>query len=171
MECQTAANSKSRTGDETFILYVWEVSMADKVTIYGVGDILPRRDTGHSLLAHVTSFLNQADITFCQIETPFSDGELRRVGHVDLLAGPSDVAALVNAGFKVCSFASNHCYWAGDQGILDTMDILGRNGIQVIGVGRNIAEARQPAILERHDTKVAFLAYNSVLAPNSEARI
>jgi hypothetical protein len=145
--------------------------VADNVTIYAVGDILPHRDTGDFLLTHVASILNQADITFCQIETPFSGGELRRVGHAETLAGPSDVAALVKAGFKVCSFASNHCYWAGDQGILDTMDVLGRNNIQVIGVGRNIVEARQPAILERHGTKVAFLAYNSVLAPKSEARV
>jgi hypothetical protein len=142
----------------------------DNVTLYAVGDILPHRDTGDFLLAQVASGLNQADITFCQIETPFSAGELRRVGHSELLAGSKDVAALVKAGFDVCSFASNHCYWARDQGILDTMDVFGRNNIRVIGVGKNIAEARQPAILERRGTKVAFLAYNSVLAPNSEAR-
>lgn len=98
--------------------------MADNVTIYAVGDILPHRDTGASLLTHVASTLKQADIAFCQIETPFSGGELRRTGHAELLAGANDVAALVKAGFKVCSFASNHCYWAGDQGILETMDVL-----------------------------------------------
>ncbi|MBI2986757.1 MAG: CapA family protein [Deltaproteobacteria bacterium] len=143
--------------------------MADKVTIYAVGDIFFGRDTGELLLAHTAPILNQADITFCQLETPFSSRALQRVGRPDLLAGPGDVTALVKAGFKVCSFASNHCYWGGEEGVLDTVDIFRENNIQVIGAGRNIAEARQPAVLERNGTKVAFLAYNSVVAPGSEA--
>ncbi|MBI4330956.1 MAG: CapA family protein [Chloroflexi bacterium] len=39
-----------------------------------------------------------------------------------------------------------------------------------IGIGKDIAEARKPAILERKGTKVGFLAYNSVLPPEYEAR-
>ena len=143
--------------------------MADNVTIYAVGDILPRRGTGDFLLAHVAANLNQADITFGQIETPFSGGELRRVRTLRSARGGPRRGCSRQGRILVCSFASNHCYWAGDQGILDTIDILGRNKIQAIGVGRNIAEARKPAILDRNGTKVAFLAYNSVLAPKSEA--
>lgn len=39
----------------------------------------------------------------------------------------------------------------------------------MIGAGRNIAQARRPAVLERVGTKIAFLAYCSVAAPGSEA--
>jgi len=35
--------------------------------------------------------------------------------------------------------------------------------LPVIGVGKNIAEARRPAIINCRDTRVAFLAYNSIL--------
>jgi poly-gamma-glutamate capsule biosynthesis protein CapA/YwtB (metallophosphatase superfamily) len=36
-------------------------------------------------------------------------------------------------------------------------------GISVIGVGKNIEEARKPAIIESKGTRVAFLAYNTIL--------
>jgi len=36
-------------------------------------------------------------------------------------------------------------------------------GISVIGVGKNIEEARKPAILESKGNRVAFLAYNTIL--------
>ena len=39
------------------------------------------------------------------------------------------------------------------------------NNIAVAGAGRNIAEARRPAILERNGTKVGFLAYLSIVFP------
>ncbi len=143
----------------------------DNVTIYAVGDILPQ-NKGEFLLAHTASILKQADITFCQLEIPFSSRVLRSEARPNRVpSGPGDVAALVKAGFKVCSFASNHCDWFGEEGVLDTVDIFKQSNIQVIGAGRNIAEARQPAVLERNGTKVAFLAYNSVVAPESEARV
>ncbi|MBI2986723.1 MAG: CapA family protein [Deltaproteobacteria bacterium] len=160
--------------------------MADKVTIYAVGDVSPARDRGEFLLAHTAPILNQADITFCQLENPFSRRALPRTGTAgysldkdveasrwadQLPCSPADAAALVKAGFKVCSFAGNRCFRMGKEGFLDTLDILRQNNIQVIGTGRNIAEARQPAVLERNGTKVAFLAYNSVVAPESEARV
>ncbi len=162
--------------------------MVDNVSIYAVGDVSPGRDRCEFLLAHTASILRQADITFCQLEQPFSRKILQRTGGSgylsdidtdikaspwadEVIAGPDDVAALVNAGFKVCSFASNRCFRMGEEGFLDTLDILKQNNIQVIGVGRNITEARQPAVLERSGTKVAFLAYNSIVAPGSDARV
>ena len=162
--------------------------MAEKVMMYAVGDVSPGRDRGEMLLAHTAPVLKKADITFCQLEQPFSPKVLFRTGgsgnfddqdkdnntspDADELIGSSkDVAALVNAGFNVCSTAGNRCFRMGEEGFLDTLDLLKQNGIQVIGTGRNIAEARRPAILERHGTKVAFLGYNAVLAPDSEAGV
>jgi poly-gamma-glutamate synthesis protein (capsule biosynthesis protein) len=59
----------------------------------------------------------------------------------------------------------------GQEGFLDTLDLLKENNLHVIGAGRNIAEARKPAILECNGTKIAFLGYNSVVAPRSEADV
>ena len=52
--------------------------------------------------------------------------------------------------------------WGGDA-LLDTIELLGNQGVAVVGGGRNLEEARQPVILERKGVKVAFLAYCSIL--------
>ena len=59
----------------------------------------------------------------------------------------------------------------GQEGFLDTLDLLKENNLHVIGAGRDIAEARKPAILDCNGTKIAFLGYNSVVAPKSEAEV
>ncbi|MBI2987834.1 MAG: CapA family protein [Deltaproteobacteria bacterium] len=61
------------------------------------------------------------------------------------------------------SFANNHTLDRGEEAFFETIDTLTKNNIAVVGVGRNIGEARKPSILERKGTKVAFLAYCSVL--------
>jgi len=79
------------------------------------------------------------------------------------------VSALTYAGFHVVSFASNHTLDWGVDALLDTIDVLKQNGLAVIGVGKDIEEARKPLILERKGVKVAFLAYCSVHRPGYEA--
>jgi len=61
------------------------------------------------------------------------------------------------------SLASNHAMDWGEDALLDTAALLQGKGMHVIGAGRNLAEARKPAILERNGVRVAFLAYCSIL--------
>jgi poly-gamma-glutamate synthesis protein (capsule biosynthesis protein) len=51
----------------------------------------------------------------------------------------------------------------GPEALLDTVEQLRGMGIRTIGAGRNIAEARAPAIIESKGVRVAMLAYCSVL--------
>jgi len=51
----------------------------------------------------------------------------------------------------------------GREAFFDTIESLEEQGISVVGVGKNIEEARRPALLEINGTKIAFLAYNSIL--------
>ena len=52
----------------------------------------------------------------------------------------------------------------GDEALLDTIERLQEARHQArSAAGRNLAEARGPAILERNGVRVAFLAYCSVL--------
>jgi len=160
--------------------------MADTITIHAVGDVSPARDRGEFLLAPTASVLSKADIGFCQLENPFSEKKLARTGTSgypldkdrepsswddQLPCSPADAAALVNAGFKVCSFASNRCFRMGQEGFLNTLDVLREKNLHVIGAGRDISEARRPALLNVKNTKIAFLGYNSIVAPGSEAQV
>lgn len=62
---------------------------------------------------------------------------------------PDNVAVLRAAGIDACVLANNHVLDFGYPGLLETLDVLHAEGIQTAGAGRNLAEARRPAILSR----------------------
>ncbi len=151
-----------------------EKMSTDKVSLYAVGDIHPDRPNTESLFELALPTLKQADILFGQLESNLSEkGELQAQLcdiHPFRITSPERVSALSYAGFDIMSFASNHTLDRGEQALFETIDTLTRNNIAVVGVGKNIDEARKPVILERKGTKVAFLAYCSVLPKGYDAR-
>lgn len=146
-----------------------------RVSLYFVGDVGPNRRKPESLLAPVAPVLRQADILFGQLENQLSRKGVLQVDARHGMAGPlmcahpRNVSALTSAGFDVLSFTANHGLDFGPEAFLDTIQTLRRNDIQVIGAGKDIAEARQPAILRRKGTVFGFLAYCSVVAPGRAA--
>ncbi|MFC2048252.1 CapA family protein, partial [Chloroflexota bacterium] len=111
--------------------------------------------------AHI---LREADIAFGQLEVNFSERGTPLVGRGSpRVAHPKNVSALTYAGFDVISFASNHALDFGYDAFFDTIDVLKKNGIEVVGAGKNLEEARKPVVLVRKGTRIAFLAYNSIL--------
>lgn len=138
--------------------------MSNDLILYAVGDIAPDRDDPGTLFQHVAGLLNQGDIAFCQLESVLSErGTPLPQARLVCRGKPQVARALKDAGFKIVSFASNHCMDLGREAFLDTLDVLNQEGLSVIGAGRNIAQARKPAIVETKGTRVAFLSYNSIL--------
>jgi hypothetical protein len=133
------------------------------IVLYAVGDVGPDRPKPSTMFQHVTDVLRLGDIAFCQLEVNISNRGVVGVQGASGTRDPQTAAAIKDAGFNVISFASNHCLDAGLEAFFDTIDNLKEQGVRVIGVGRNIEEARRPEIIEVKDTKIAFLAYNSVL--------
>jgi poly-gamma-glutamate capsule biosynthesis protein CapA/YwtB (metallophosphatase superfamily) len=80
-------------------------------------------------------------------------------------SSPNFVPAVKAAGFDVMSFASNHCMHFGAEGLLDTIEISKQIGIPLVGVGKDIHEARKPVIMECKGARITFLAYCSILPP------
>jgi hypothetical protein len=130
------------------------------ITLYAVGDVGPDRPDPGSIFRHVKDVIHQGDVTFAQLEVNLSK---RGAGHKENARDPRIAGAIKEAGFKVVSFASNHSLDAGVDAFYDTLDNLQKENLQVIGAGRNIEEARRPAIIESKGARVAFLGYNSVL--------
>jgi poly-gamma-glutamate synthesis protein (capsule biosynthesis protein) len=140
------------------------VANSDDVLIYAVGDIGPSRPDPDTLFDYVRSTLQQADVAFMQLELPISErgARLPQVRHTD--RSPKAAApAFRRAGFTVASMAGNHCMDWGADAMFDTVHALRDSGLSVVGVGANIAEARQPVISEVKGRRVAFLAYSSIL--------
>jgi poly-gamma-glutamate synthesis protein (capsule biosynthesis protein) len=136
----------------------------EMISLYAVGDVCVNRDNPESIFALSASVLNEPDIAFCPLETMYSErGAPSIVTDVPLRAHPRNVSALTFAGFDVVSMAGNHCLDWGDDALIDTIELLKRNNMHVVGVGKNIAEARKPVIIEKKGVRIAFLAYNSIM--------
>ena len=147
--------------------------------IYAVGDISPTRVTEYgepadSVFEEVVDKLKEADILLCQLARTLSTkGSLQyRAGPTTWYGRthPDNVKILVHGGFNLIALANNHCFDYGPESLLETIDVLRANGMEVIGAGKNLQEARKPAIISKNGNKVAFLNYNSVLPEEYEAR-
>jgi poly-gamma-glutamate synthesis protein (capsule biosynthesis protein) len=146
--------------------------MMDKnIVIAVVGDIILDRDDPASMFRSVGPLLREADITFGNCETPYSETGARNPGgRGTLMKHPRNVPALREAGgFDVMSFAHNHALDYGYQAFANTLQVLRANGMLTCGAGQDIDEARQPAVLEKNGVRVAFLAYASVFFTGYEA--
>jgi poly-gamma-glutamate synthesis protein (capsule biosynthesis protein) len=60
---------------------------------------------------------------------------------------PDNVGCLTAAGFDVCTLANNHVLDFGRRGLVETLRTLERAGITTAGAGRDLQDARRPAVL------------------------
>jgi poly-gamma-glutamate synthesis protein (capsule biosynthesis protein) len=143
------------------------------VSLYAVGDVAAFFKNPETMFAHTASVLKEADLRFCENERHYTD----RYTEDDLMPGVpcteiaprQHASAFKDGGFDVVAFASNHSMDLGATAMLETVDAIRAQGCAVIGAGRNLTEARKPAIFERKGRKIAFLAYASVLRNGWEA--
>ena len=142
------------------------------VMICAVGDIVPNRDEPETLFA-LAPVLKQADITFGQLESVITDkySYMDSSGWGPGPADPKNIKALTAGGFNLISFASNNGLDWGPEAFLDTIRRLEEAGIRVIGAGKDIDEARKPAIFEVKGARIGFLAYNTICFKGYEARV
>lgn len=109
----------------------------------------------------VAKQLANADIVFGNFEIPFSGGARIASHESPKLETPEEAAPrIAAAGFHVLSLANNHMMDFGSTGLERTRRLLADHGIQTVGAGSNLAEARLPVILERKGLRVGFLAYS-----------
>lgn len=135
------------------------------VTLLGCGDVGPLHEPMAAYAELAKPVLAGADIRFGQVERVYSDrGSLQvHSGGAHSRVKPHMASVFSDCGFDVVSLASNHAMDWGEDALLDTVALLRDKGMHVIGAGKNLQEARRPAIVERNGVKIAFLAYCSIL--------
>jgi poly-gamma-glutamate synthesis protein (capsule biosynthesis protein) len=74
---------------------------------------------------------------------------------------PRNIACLTAAGIDCCVLANNHILDWGIPGLIETLDALEKTGIRHAGAGRNLNEARAPAILETGAGRVIVFGLGS----------
>lgn len=112
----------------------------------------------------------EAPLTARNTPTPYKNAESVRARRDYILrAEPSAARGLVFAGFDAVGLANNHTMDYREGGLLDTLSVLNSLGIAYAGAGRNLFEARRPAILERKEGRVALFSYSTILPAGSVA--
>jgi poly-gamma-glutamate synthesis protein (capsule biosynthesis protein) len=141
------------------------------IEVVFVGDSYVQRPDPDSAFAYVGDYLRAADIAFCNLETVIADPQYLVAEHCR--KGPRTdewmLDAYVRAGIKVVNVANNPSMYKGVEGLLRTIHLLDSAGIAHAGGGRNLAEARRPAVVERNGTRVAFVSRTSVFALTAPA--
>ena len=139
------------------------MSEAPPIRLAIVGDLEINRDDPAGFFDKVGDALQAADIRFGGLEASLSERGEAVGGKIVMRHPPRMIAGYLAGGFDVVAFASNHCLDYGIEPFVDTLDLLDRKGIAYVGAGRDIAEARRPAIIERRGTRIAFLSYLQLL--------
>jgi poly-gamma-glutamate capsule biosynthesis protein CapA/YwtB (metallophosphatase superfamily) len=85
------------------------------------------------------------------LETSITRSEEFEPKQINYRMSPENAGCLTAAGVDCCVLANNHVLDWGPAGLIDTLDALERLGVKTAGAGRNLAEAKAPAILEFPD--------------------
>ena len=121
------------------------------------------RSTPEEVFELCVDVFRAADVNFFNCEGVYTNRTFAvPAQHTPGRSPPENFTAMTWAGFHVAALANNHCLDMGAEGLMDTIELCRSNDIAVCGAGRNLEEARTPAIVESKGTKFAFLAYNCV---------
>lgn len=105
------------------------------------------------------SFLEAADLTFVNLESPFADKGPKGESGLVFRAKPETIDGLVLAGVDVASTANNHARDSFDHGVSYTISWLRQHHIEPVGSGVTQEAAHEGVILERHGVRFGFLGY------------
>ncbi len=140
----------------------------------GHGTPQPDREP-YKLLEAVAPYLQQGNITLCNLEGPVIEktkppaetiGAMTSTGvrrpNYPWRMPPKALEALKRAGFDAVCIANNISQRFGSEGIIETVSFLDQYGIAHAGGGRNLTEARKPAIVEKDGVRLALLSYTTI---------
>lgn len=140
-----------------------EKDKTERALIFATGDIIIDEPNPYSFFEPSRELLRTGDFVIGQIEVPHTNrGEANSTDIPAPPAPPENLEPLKDCGFNLCTTCGNHAHDNGVPGIVDTLDLLHGLGIATTGTGRNLREAKMPAVVERKGIRVGLLGYNAV---------
>jgi poly-gamma-glutamate synthesis protein (capsule biosynthesis protein) len=127
----------------------------------GVNEMLRRLGPAHPW-GDLAPLLNEADLTIVNLECVIANGgqpwsRWPKVFH--FRADPVAIRTLQWAGVDCVTLANNHVLDFEGEALLEMLDVLQQAGIAFTGAGRNLEEARRPAILDVLGLRVGIVAF------------
>jgi len=127
--------------------------------------VLADEEIGKKALNKVASYFLNSDVNFCNLEGVITNSGRPIAGKSNayLLSYPGMTRILKKAGINVVALANNHILDYRWEALADTMARLDKVGIKYSGAGKNLAEARKPAIIEKEGMTIGLLSYTTNL--------
>jgi poly-gamma-glutamate synthesis protein (capsule biosynthesis protein) len=101
------------------------------------------------------------DLAVANLESPLTRRAHMARNPNALEASPESARLLALAGFDLMVVANNHAGDAGVGSVTDTIAALRSAGIQPVGGGATVANAREPQVVDIRGVRVAALAFDA----------
>ncbi len=139
------------------------------VNILFAGDLVPydrtkalfmERRTEY-LLGDIVPMLKNADYSVVNYEAPvvLDKGNPIKKSGPHLSSSYQTMEVVKEAGFKMITLANNHFRDQGQVGVKDTLDSARKLGLDFVGGGENLAEAKKTRFVSIKNSKFAFLNF------------
>ncbi len=98
-----------------------------------------------------------ADLVMLNLEKPLTD-VINPLGkcHPDFFAPIKTINGIMLLQPNVVTLSNNHIMNKREQGLQSTKEILTKNGIQYVGVGNNLDEARKPIVISIQNIRIGI---------------
>ena len=132
------------------------------------GDVMFSRAVRRAILAardpalpfrKLAPLMSAADISFINLETPFSDTGPYHEGGLVFHAAPETIAGLTLAGISVVSTANNHSRDCGAHGVEYTINWLRSHEITPVGSSESETATHEGVVIKRNGIRFGFLGY------------
>jgi poly-gamma-glutamate synthesis protein (capsule biosynthesis protein) len=115
------------------------------------------------MLARLRPLLGSVDLAICHLETPLAGPGVPRSDYPRFAVPPQLSDAILSAGYRGCSTASNHSFDHGAPGIRTTLDRLDAVGLAHTGTARTQAERGHTTMYAVGDVRIAHLSFTAPL--------
>ena len=97
--------------------------------------------------AVVKDVADGCDHAIVNLESPVTDCDLGIIKDGPVLKQSEDVFVIIKyCGFDVVTLSNNHLKDYGQKGVLDTLNAVKKHGVNYVGAGRTLQEARVPLV-------------------------
>jgi poly-gamma-glutamate synthesis protein (capsule biosynthesis protein) len=121
-----------------------------------------RREGFDAVFAAAAPHLRAADLGCANLEAPIgARGSVLPGRSAEFRQDEETALALARSGVRVLALANNHMMDCGPEGVIRTRRACLDAGLDPVGAGADLEEARRPASFRLGDTRVVVLAYGA----------
>jgi len=142
-------------------------SVAGNVVIGFTGDVMLGRLVNKKISAtnyvypwgDMLETLKQHEVNIINLETTLTQ-HVKKIPKVfNFRADPDKIESLTEASIDLVCLANNHIRDFGDEGLIETIEVLDKAKIKHVGAGLTLQDARRPVVIEKNGIKIGVIGW------------